>query len=200
MDAAERVFFSKGFHATMEEIAAEARLGKGTIYLYFPGKEDIYLALMCKGLDILGGLFRGIADGPGSVVDKALGIGREFVRFHDDFPDFFKILHETPIPMADGQISPDMLETLHKSSAGIWEVLTGMLQEGIDQDVFRSDISAFEMAVILWTNTSGLLRQIDIMKSTSLWSSNRSVYSLRTLGFERLISASRTMLLDALMK
>jgi AcrR family transcriptional regulator len=40
LQAAEKVFFSKGYEsATMNEIAREAELGKGTIYLYFKGKD-----------------------------------------------------------------------------------------------------------------------------------------------------------------
>ncbi len=44
--AAEKVFFSKGFAAaTMDEVAAEAELSKGTLYLYFKNKDDLFVAL-----------------------------------------------------------------------------------------------------------------------------------------------------------
>lgn len=44
-DAALDVFASKGYEAaTMDEIAEAARISKGTIYLYFPSKEDLLVA------------------------------------------------------------------------------------------------------------------------------------------------------------
>ncbi len=44
LDAATLVFGKFGFHgATMEEIAKEAGIGKGTIYGYFSSKECFIL-------------------------------------------------------------------------------------------------------------------------------------------------------------
>ncbi len=46
VDAAETVIFSKGIEqATMEEIAREAELSKGTLYLYFRSKNELYTAI-----------------------------------------------------------------------------------------------------------------------------------------------------------
>lgn len=44
--AARRVFASRGFRGTtMADIAEEARIALGTIYLYFASKEDVFAAL-----------------------------------------------------------------------------------------------------------------------------------------------------------
>jgi len=46
LDAALKVFAEKGFAAArMEDIAARAGVTKGTIYLYFPGKEEVFKTL-----------------------------------------------------------------------------------------------------------------------------------------------------------
>ncbi len=43
--AARRVFAHRGFDAaTLEEVAQEAGIAKGTLYLYFPSKEEIFWA------------------------------------------------------------------------------------------------------------------------------------------------------------
>jgi AcrR family transcriptional regulator len=45
--AAMKVFSNKGYHAaTIEQIAMQAGVGKGTIYLYFKGKEGLTIALV----------------------------------------------------------------------------------------------------------------------------------------------------------
>lgn len=47
MDAALRSFSRSGYHAAkMTDVAAEAGLAKGTLYLYFPGKDDLTVALL----------------------------------------------------------------------------------------------------------------------------------------------------------
>jgi AcrR family transcriptional regulator len=45
LDAAMRVFCRRGLHKTkLEEVAREAGISKGTIYLYFKNKEDLFIA------------------------------------------------------------------------------------------------------------------------------------------------------------
>ncbi len=47
LSAALEVFSQKGFRgATMDEIAHEAGITKGTIYLYFPNKAEVFLAMV----------------------------------------------------------------------------------------------------------------------------------------------------------
>ncbi len=50
LDAAARVFSRKSFfEATLEEIATEAELAKGTLYNYYKDKPDIFASLMARG-------------------------------------------------------------------------------------------------------------------------------------------------------
>ena len=52
--AAKRVFSDKGFNkATMEDIATEAELSPGTLYLYFKNKEELYASLSLRILQYL---------------------------------------------------------------------------------------------------------------------------------------------------
>jgi len=52
--AAKRVFSEKGFNkATMEDIAHEAELSPGTLYLYFKNKEELYASLSLRILQYL---------------------------------------------------------------------------------------------------------------------------------------------------
>jgi len=54
LDAAERVFAEKGFlTATMDEIAAQAELSKGALYLYFKNKDELFLGHSTRALEAL---------------------------------------------------------------------------------------------------------------------------------------------------
>jgi AcrR family transcriptional regulator len=47
VEAALRLFADRGFAATkLEDVATAAGIGKGTIYLYFPTKEDLFRAVV----------------------------------------------------------------------------------------------------------------------------------------------------------
>jgi AcrR family transcriptional regulator len=54
LEAASRIFATRVYHlVTMEEIARVARMGKGTLYRYFPSKEDLYLAIVDDAFGLL---------------------------------------------------------------------------------------------------------------------------------------------------
>ncbi len=49
LQSAKKIFEKYGYQkASMDDIAKEAMIGKGTIYYYFNSKEDIYLAILNK--------------------------------------------------------------------------------------------------------------------------------------------------------
>ncbi|MHA7602335.1 TetR/AcrR family transcriptional regulator [Alicycliphilus sp. T452] len=51
LDAALDLFVEKGFAATrVEEVAARAGVSKGTLFLYFPSKEDLFKAVVRKNI------------------------------------------------------------------------------------------------------------------------------------------------------
>jgi len=53
LEAALACFAEKGFAATrMEDIAARAKITKGTIYLYFRGKEDLFKGLARRSIGV----------------------------------------------------------------------------------------------------------------------------------------------------
>lgn len=51
---ATKVFSKKDYHkVTMDEIADEAGVGKGTLYRYYKSKDDLYFSIINKGLETL---------------------------------------------------------------------------------------------------------------------------------------------------
>src|SRR5437870_4265793 len=54
MRAATDVFSRREFHAVpVEDVAIAAGVGKGTLYLYFPTKEQLFYATILEALDVL---------------------------------------------------------------------------------------------------------------------------------------------------
>jgi AcrR family transcriptional regulator len=54
IDAAEAVFFSGGWgQAKMEEVAKKAGMSKASLYFYFKSREELYLAISLRALQLL---------------------------------------------------------------------------------------------------------------------------------------------------
>jgi AcrR family transcriptional regulator len=87
--AAEKIFLSKGyFSSTIEEIAKEAGVSKGTVYLYFKNKEELYASLM---LPSIGEFTQMLLRFETDVKNKKYRTGLEIVmRFHDWLVRLFK--------------------------------------------------------------------------------------------------------------
>src|SRR5436305_15217196 len=52
LDAALRVFARRGYRqASVDEIAAEAGYSKGALYWHFPGKHELFVALIDERID-----------------------------------------------------------------------------------------------------------------------------------------------------
>lgn len=63
--AAEAEFMEKGYRDTlMDEIAARVGIAKGTVYLYFPSKQDLVLALIEREFELFLETFEHISVSP----------------------------------------------------------------------------------------------------------------------------------------
>lgn len=85
LDAAFRVFSIKGYHnATVDDIAQEAGISKGTCYQYFEGKEDIFIATMER---TLGTLLAEADAAAGEARDALMRLGIEGLTFISKYRD-----------------------------------------------------------------------------------------------------------------
>lgn len=200
LDAAEHLYVSKGTAVTMDEIAAAAEVAKGTLYLYFASKEDLWLSLISKALGMLEHRFREAVAGAASTVEAVKGIGMAYIAFSRDHTNMFRLLLDSTSLLSHGEATPAIMEDVARRSDALWSVLTGVLQRGIDAGALRDDISAFEMAIMFWNNTSSLLRLMDVNSRGDFRRQQQATHSLDRLDFLRLIDVSNQLLLDALQK
>ena len=92
LQAAHAVFARKGFSdATVGDIAEAAGVGKGTVYLYFKSKEEIYWAALNRGLDQLHAQTKAALDGAETLRDKLRVFVETKVAFFEAHRDFFRI-------------------------------------------------------------------------------------------------------------
>lgn len=85
LDAAEALLGRYGYRkTTMDDIAREARIGKGTTYLHFRSKEEVFLTTIDRIVDRLCDRLRMIAVGPGTLAERIEAMLLERVLFRFD--------------------------------------------------------------------------------------------------------------------
>jgi AcrR family transcriptional regulator len=136
LEAALELFVQKGFAATRaEEVARRAGVSKGTLYLYYPSKEDLFKAmvrqklsnLIAEGLDLVGNYAGSSSDLLRELTDvwwerfgntPASGIHKIIVAEVRNFPDLAQFYADEVITPAD-------------------RLFSSAVQRGIDRGEFR---------------------------------------------------------------
>lgn len=84
LDAAERLLERFGYRkTTVEDIAREAGIGKGTTYLHFRSKEEVFLGTIDRVVDAAMSEMTAVAQGNSSLKDRLqqMLVARVMVRF-----------------------------------------------------------------------------------------------------------------------
>ena len=164
IDAAERVFFSKGISAaTMDDVAEEAELSKGTLYLYFPGKEALYLAIHLRGLSILLNMFEEAIHTAGTGLDKIGAIGMAYYDYFKKYPNYFNaLIYYESRDIEDHDQEDSIAHQCETVGKGVIGLIVSCLQEGIEDGSIRSEIEPLKTAITLWGQSLGLIQLISV--------------------------------------
>src|SRR5213078_3920681 len=91
---AARLFATRPFHKVkLDDVAAAAGVGKGTLYIYFKSKEDLYFWLIHDAFaKLVEQLSAQLADGALSPMQSLERIVAELVKFGFDNPQLFELM------------------------------------------------------------------------------------------------------------
>ncbi len=158
LKAARKIFFEKGLPAAaMDEIADAAELSKGTLYLYFKSKEDLYVSLLEEGLAILRRMFEEVEARPLPADEALRQIGFTYYDFFKQYPDYFKILMFADARELHSQVSEEVLQCSEQRSLACLEVVARVFARGVAEGVFRKDLLPIEVAIMLWGISNGMI-------------------------------------------
>jgi len=158
IDAAEKVFFSRGLDAaTMDDVAEEAELSKGTLYLYFKSKEELYLAITQRGLRILTEMFEKCLQKKKKGIDMVLAIGRAYREFAKKYPDYFQaaIYFESQIKDFNPE-HPNAVACMEQGEK-VLNLVVEALKKGVEDGTIRPGVDPLKTAIVLWGQTTGIL-------------------------------------------
>jgi len=196
LNAAEKVFFEKGLAvSTMDEIAERAELSKGTLYLYYKSKEDLYMAIICRGHQILLKMFQEAAATGESSIKLLENLGQAYFTFYKRYHDYFRMFSFSENTQLHSQVSEEMKNSCAESGQCLGGVVESVIQKGIEDGSFRPEVSPLEMSVILWAHCRGVMDIIDHISSKGDWAQKK----FADLDFEKMYRKSTAMLVSSIL-
>ncbi|MFI5264732.1 MAG: TetR/AcrR family transcriptional regulator [Candidatus Kapaibacterium sp.] len=158
LEAAERVFQAKNIQqATMDDIAREAELAKGTIYLYYRNKEELQVGIMLRAIEMMNDGFQRAVEKENLGIKKIMAIGDAYWAFAAEHPFHFAMMCNSDFPMRD-QVSDELVAELNNQHNWIWSLLVGTIEEGKQEGTIKPEIDGFSSSMMLWLNTMSVLR------------------------------------------
>jgi AcrR family transcriptional regulator len=192
LDAARRIFFEKGLAAsTMDEIAEAAELSKGTLYLYYGSKEDLYLGVMMRGMQPLYEAAEQIVGSNISLVEKLVRLGDSYVDFFHSNRSTMRIFPFFQNPQLQKQVSEEMRQMCVSKNQQLWEMLIGVLRKGMEEGSMRPDLNPVEVGIIIWTTITAMLIRED--NDAEKWKTKHNV------DFDHALDVCRTLIVESIL-
>lgn len=162
MEAARKVFSAKGFNrATMEEIAGEAELSPGTLYLYFKNKEELHTSLSIDILEYITVQMKKFINRDDINAEQKMHLLKDtFMNVYEYDPMVLINLFHLQSGETLKNLSPEVIEELKETSADALSTITSIVNEGINQGIFvkRHPVA---LADIIWATYSGVVLWVD---------------------------------------
>ncbi|MBC7231599.1 MAG: helix-turn-helix transcriptional regulator [Actinobacteria bacterium] len=155
--AARDLFFEKGYRATMEEIAERAELSKGTLYLYFKSKDELYISVILEGFHLLEERLKRELKRAKGVEDRVRAIYYGFIDHCLENRAYFRTTQYFLTEDARANTSPDLVETINRSTAELMRYGVREIEEGMEKGFFRRELDPGAIALAVWRMATGIL-------------------------------------------
>ena len=159
LEAARQIFFDKGIQvATVEDVAAQAEIAKGTVYLYFSSKEELIAQLLLQGLDLLlESLDAAFDEGVKRTASERLRrLAEAYLEFAGERPNYFRLIMAYDRGQFQESISGELYQRIFDRSKEGLQWIMRAIEQGMQDGEFSSG-NARERAGMAWAALNGVL-------------------------------------------
>lgn len=156
--AAKRIFSAKGFNkATMEDIADEAEISPGTIYIYFKNKDELYASLSIRILQHLNIRLEHVKNQNDVNDEQRIASLKDALYDIYDFDPLILVnLFHLQSSESLKNLSPELLSEIKRLSQSSLKIMSDIFSDGISTGVFiKTNPNA--LADIFWALFSGVI-------------------------------------------
>jgi AcrR family transcriptional regulator len=151
----------------MTEIAEEAEVSKGTLYLYFKNKDELNMAIAERGSELLNERMLKVFSGDHSGIELIQMMGETYLDFVNSNPGYFNAFaHYEALKDATELQNSQIAQVCEENRKEAMSLMVRALQIGMQDGTIRDSYDPKELAVLIWASTRGItmmnhLRQND---------------------------------------
>ena len=125
LGAAQEVFVAQGYHAAaMDDIADRAGVSKPVLYQHFPGKLDLYLALLEEHAEAMVAAVREALDSTSDNKQRVAATIEAYFRFVDEDGGAFRLVFESDLTN-----QPEVRERVEGTTLAAAELISEVIRE-----------------------------------------------------------------------
>jgi AcrR family transcriptional regulator len=165
--AAQQVFVAQGYHAAaMDDIAERAGVSKPVLYQHFPGKLELYLALLDTHCEAMVSRVRSAMEATTDNKDRVRGAIQAYFDFIDHESEAFRLVFES-----DLRNDPAVRERVDRVESGCIAAITDTIMADTGVSRARAEllasglVGAAEIAARFWLAGG---RQVDKAEAETL--------------------------------
>ena len=141
VQAAIATFSKYGYDKTrMDDIAKSAKLGKGTLYLYFKSKEELFY-------DISENSIKELKEQLSKLFSKKEDLVQDAEKFYDQYRNLIHDSEKVSFEMiAESSRNPKLRKALYEQRMKVYDIVIDYLRRQIEKGFFRKDMDVNAIA------------------------------------------------------
>jgi len=141
VQAAITTFSKYGYDKTrMDDIAKSAKLGKGTLYLYFKSKEELFYAISENSI-------KELKEQLSKLFSKKEDLVHDAEKFYDQYRNLIHDGEKVSFEMiAESSRNPKLRKALYEQRMKVYDIVIDYLRRQIEKGFFRKDMDVNAIA------------------------------------------------------
>ena len=158
LKSARTLFFKKGFNnVTVDEIAKSSELGKGSIYLYFNSKEEIYAQILLNDIEDFNQQVSVLLSKKKIAADLLVEFSNIYVDFFFNDGELFRILMTYMLQPAKMNLTEKLNSQILTANARSIDVIGKILKLGVSSKEFSANINIKQNQNAIWGLLNGII-------------------------------------------
>ena len=141
VQAAITTFSKYGYDKTrMDDIAKSAKLGKGTLYLYFKSKEELFYTISENSI-------KELKEQLSKLFSKKEDLVHDAEKFYDQYRNLIHDSEKVSFEMiAESSRNPKLRKALYEQRMKVYDIVIDYLRRQIEKGFFRKDVDVNAIA------------------------------------------------------
>jgi AcrR family transcriptional regulator len=158
LKSARTLFFKKGFNnVTVDEIAKISELGKGSIYLYFNSKEEIYAQILLNDIENFNEQVSVLLNKKKIASELLVDFSCIYVDFFLNDGELFRILMTYMLQPTKMNLTKELNSQILTANASSIDVIGRILQLGVESKEFSDGIDLKQNQNAIWGLLNGII-------------------------------------------